>query len=143
MTTAPLTPVRIRDTNDINDARRRAVAATMASIDSVISNAQLTFFSNRSITEVEELRDEVSNVIPAGNIVGLVMSGLVKLRDRSLPPTQAKSDVSALLRGLEMIPRQILPQTVYGTLFVGPAAVLAAYQKILELTGKDLRQRVS
>lgn len=119
------------------ESRRKAVANTLASLHQVASVEQLTYFSNRSIAEVQSLQEEVSAVIPAGNIVGLVMGGLIRLRDRSLPPHQAKSDVNALMRGLEMLPRHILPRTVYGTLFVGPAAVLAAYQKLLTLTGKD------
>jgi hypothetical protein len=106
-------------------------------MESVISSAQLTYFSNRSIAEVEALQEEVSAIVPAGNIMGLVMSGLVKLRDRTLPANKAKSDVSALLRGLEFLPRNILPRTIYGTLILGPAAALAAYQKLLLLTGKD------
>ena len=120
-----------------DDAHRKAAAVTLASMDEVASTAQLTHFSNRSITEVEALKEEVSNVIPAGNIVGLVMGGLIRLRDRSLPVHQARSDVSALMRGIDVIPRNLVHRTVYGTLFVGPAAVLAAYQKLLTLTGKD------
>jgi hypothetical protein len=107
-------------------------------MDSIVSTAQLTHYSNRSLAEVEALREEVSAVVPAGNIVGLIMGSLIKLRDRTLPPNKAKSDVSALLRGLEILPRNILPRTVYGTLLLGPVAALAAYQKLLLLTGKDL-----
>lgn len=106
-------------------------------MNEVISTTDLTYYSNRSIAEVQALQDEISNVIPAGNIVGLVLGGLTRLRGRTLPPGQARSDVSALLRGLEMLPRHILPGTLYGTFFVGPAAVLSAYQKLLELAGKE------
>ena len=120
-----------------NEAYRKAAAATLASIHEAISPAHLTYLSNRSSAEVEALQEEVAAVIPAGNIVGLVLSGLVRMRGRSLPVEQAKSDVSALMRGIEMLPRNILPRTLYGTFFAGPAAVLAAYQKLLTLTGKD------
>ncbi|MEW5958733.1 MAG: hypothetical protein AB1801_13455 [Chloroflexota bacterium] len=120
-----------------NEAYRKAAAATLASINEVISPADLTFLSHRSLAEVEALQEEVAAVVPAGNIVGLVLSGLVRLRGRNLPVDQAKSDVSALMRGIEMLPRNILPGTIYGTFFAGPAAVLAAYQKLLTLAGKD------
>lgn len=123
--------------NSENEAYRNAAAATLASINEAVSPAELTFYSNRSLAEVEALQEEVAAVIPAGNIVGLVLSGLVRLRGRNLPVEQAKSDVSALMRGLEMLPRHILPSTLYGTFFAGPAAVLAAYQKLLTLAGKD------
>ncbi|MCB9100929.1 MAG: hypothetical protein H6632_15430 [Anaerolineales bacterium] len=137
MATSPTTPSTTREENADSEARRKAIELTLASMANVISPAQLTYFSNRSIAEVEALQEEVSAVVPAGNIVGLVMSGLVRLRDRTLPRDRAKSDVSALMRGLDMLPRHILPRTIYGTLFVGPAAVLSAYQKLLMLTGKD------
>jgi hypothetical protein len=124
--------------NDVeNEAYRKAAAATLASINEVISPAELTYLSNRSVAEVEALQEEVAAVVPAGNIVGLVLNGLVQLRSRSLPVDQAKSDVTALMRGIEMLPRKILPSTIYGTFFAGPAAVLAAYQKLLVLAGKD------
>jgi hypothetical protein len=137
MSVSPSTPTKLSEAQVNDEARRKAIDATLASMENAISTAELTYFSNRSIAEVEALQEEVSAVIPAGNIVGLVMSGLVKLRDRTLPPNKAKSDVSALMRGLDLLPRNILSHTVYGTLMVGPAAVLAAYQKLLTLTGKD------
>ncbi len=135
ITPSPLTKTLNKDFD--TQGQRKAIDATLSAMSEVASTAQLTQYSNRSITEVEALQEEVSAVIPAGNIVGLVMGGLIRARDRSLPPNHAKSDVSALMRGLEMLPRSILPRTIYGTLFVGPAAVLAAYQKLLTLTGKD------
>lgn len=123
-----------------DDDFRKAAANTLASIHEAVSTADLTFFSNRSATEVEALKEEVAAVIPAGNVVGLVLSGLVRLRGRSLPDDQAKTDVSALLRAVEMLPRNILPKIHYGTFFAGPAAVLSAYQKLLALAGKEIDQ---
>ncbi len=121
-----------------NKAYESATMATMAALQKAVSPAELTFVSNRPLAEIEALQQEVASVVPAGNIVGLVTNGLMRLRDRSLPSGQAKSDVSALLRGIEMLPQNILSGTLYGTLFAGPAAVLGAYQKILTLTGKNL-----
>ena len=68
------------------ESRRKAIITTLASMSQVASAEQLTYFSNRSIVEVQALQEEVSAVIPAGNIVGLVMGGLIRLRERSLPP---------------------------------------------------------
>ncbi len=123
-----------------DEAYHKAAAKTLASIYEAVSTEELTYFSNRSIAEVEALQKEVADVVPAGNIVGLVLSGLARLRDRNLPADQAKSDVSALLRGVEMLPRNILPKSLYVASIAGPAAVLSAYQKLLTLTGKDMNQ---
>lgn len=118
-------------------AYRQAASSTLASIHQAFPSAELTRFSNRPVAEVEALQEQIAAVVPAGNIVGLVLGGLTRLRGRTLPADQARSDVSALMRGIEMLPRHILPNTLYGTFFVGPAAVLAGYQKLLTLAGKD------
>ncbi len=108
------------------------VRATLASIQEAISVQDLTYYSNRPPAEIEALQKEVAKVVPAGNIVALVTSGLISLRGRKLPTGQAESDVSALLRGFE-----VLPKTLFGTFFVPTAAILSAYQNLLEMTGKD------
>ena len=119
-------------------AYRLAASSTLSSIHQAVSSAELTFLSNRPIAEIEALQQEIADVIPAGNIVGLVLGGLVRLRGRSLPANQAKSDIKALLRGMEILPRNILSGTLYSAFMAGPATVLTAYQKILTLTGKNL-----
>ncbi len=134
------TPVHVTKTNKHQaetKVRRQAAADTLTAMNKVMPAAQLTHYSNRSIEEVEALQKQVSDIIPAGNIVGMVMNGLIRHRDRNLPPNQAQADVSALMRGLDMLSRNILPNAFYSTLFIGPAAVLSAYQKLLTLTGKD------
>lgn len=120
------------------EAYRTAASATLASMREAVSPAKLTYLSGLPDTQIRALEQQVADVIPAGNIVGLVMSGLVRLRGRTLPANQAQSDISALFRGLEVLPRKLLPSTLYGTFIAAPATVLAAYQKILALTGKSL-----
>ncbi|MDM8521282.1 hypothetical protein QUF64_14650 [Anaerolineales bacterium HSG6] len=113
-------------------AYKDAVKATLYTLKDAVSTQDLTLYSNRPTEEVEALQKEVANVVPAGNIVALVTSSLAGLRGRKLPDNQAQSDVSALLRGIE-----VLPRTVFGTFFVPTAAILSAYQTLLTLTGKD------
>ncbi|MCK6626398.1 MAG: hypothetical protein L6R45_14625 [Anaerolineae bacterium] len=135
--TSPASEPKASNKTFDREGYHKAAARTLASLHQVIPLAELTRFSNRPTAEVEALQEQVAQVIPAGNIVGLVLGGLIRVRGRTLPVDQAKSDVTALLRGIEMLPRHILPSTLYGTFFVGPAAVLAGYQKILALAGKD------
>ncbi len=116
------------------EAHRKAVKATLASIQQVVSTQELTRVSNRPSAEVEALQKEVADIIPAGNVVALVTSGLLRLRGRNISTNQAQSDVSALLRSMELLPRNI---AIYGTFFAAPAFVLSAYQKLLTMTGKD------
>jgi len=113
-------------------AYQQAVQTTLTSIQGAVSVQDLTYYSNRPSEEVEALQKEVANIVPAGNIVALVTSGLASLRGRKLPKNQAHSDINALMRGLD-----VLPNTLFGALFVPTAAVLSAYQTLLTLTGKD------
>lgn len=110
----------------------RQTLATLASLENAVPLEDLTFYSNRPPDEVKALQEEVASIVPAGNIVALVTSGLANLRGRKLTKDQAQSDVSALMRGIE-----VLPKTLFGAFFVPTAAVLSGYQKLLMMTGKD------
>jgi hypothetical protein len=114
------------------DAYQNAVRATLNSLQGAVSTQDLTLYSNRPPDEIEALQKEVASIVPAGNVLSLVTTGLAKLRGRKLPANQAQSDISALLRGVE-----VLPRTLFGTFFVPTAAILSAYQTLLSLTGKD------
>ncbi len=134
MTVLPIARMIAPNKEIDSEAHRKAAKATLASLQQVVSYQELTRVSNRPPAEVEALQKEVADIIPAGNIVALVTSGLLRLRGRTISTNQAQSDVSALLRSMEMLPRNI---AIYGTFFAAPAFVLSAYQKLLTLTGKD------
>lgn len=95
-----------------------------------ISSGQL---SRLTLPEVEAVVQLVSNVMPAGNVPGMILSGLARLPGRRIPLQKLKQDVNALFSGVE----QVLDQAVYGAFFAGPAAVLWGYQNLLKLAGKD------
>jgi hypothetical protein len=95
-----------------------------------LSSQQLT---RLTLPEVEAVVQLVSNVMPAGNVPGMILSGLARLPGRRIPLQKLKQDVNALFSGVE----QVLDQAVYGAFFAGPAAVLWGYQNLLKLAGKD------
>ena len=95
-----------------------------------ISSGQL---SRLTLPEVEAVVQLVSKIMPAGNVPGMILSGLARLPGRRIPLQKLKQDVNALFSGVE----QVLDQAVYGAFFAGPAAVLWAYQNLLKLAGKD------
>jgi len=109
------------------EAYQQAVRNTLVSLQGAVSASDLTFYSNRPIEEVEALQKEVSSILPAGNIAGMVTSGLANLRNRKWPKSQAYSDVSALLRSLEV--------PIFQAVFYPTATILLGYQKLLTLTG--------
>ncbi|MFZ5820264.1 MAG: hypothetical protein ACOYYJ_10205 [Chloroflexota bacterium] len=86
-----------------------------------------------SLPEIDAVVDLIAQVIPAGNVPGMILSGLARLPGRRPPPQQVRQDVRALFKGME----PVLDQAVYGAFFAGPAAVIWGYQNLLKLAGKD------
>jgi hypothetical protein len=116
------------------DAERRR-EATQATLDALlrIDDSSILELTELTLPEIQAIKEEIAQVLPAGNLPAFVLSGLLKLKERRVGPEQVHGDLTALLRGLDLI-----PQGLYGAFVAGPAAVLYAYQKLLELGGKDL-----
>lgn len=102
----------------------------LATVAKNISSQQL---SRLTLPEVEAVVQLISKIMPAGNVPGMILSGLSRLPGRRIPLQKLKQDVNALFSGVE----QILDQAVYGAFFAGPAAILWGYQNLLRLAGKD------
>jgi hypothetical protein len=117
------------DTSNITRASE-LTAASLRSVAKTISAQQL---SRLTLPEIEAVVQMVSKIMPAGNVPGMILSGLARLPGRRIPVQKLQQDVTALFSGVE----QILDQAVYGAFFAGPAAVLWGYQNLLRLAGKD------
>ncbi len=111
----------------------KASELTAASLRTVAKTLSVQQLSRLTLPEIEAVVQVVSKVIPAGNVPGMILSGLARLPGRRIPMLKMKQDVTALFSGLE----QVLDQAVYGAFFAGPAAVLWGYQNLLKLAGKD------
>ena len=106
-------------------------AASLRTVAKTISAQQL---SRLTLPEIEAVVQMVSKIMPAGNVPGMILSGLARLPGRRIPVQKLQQDVNALFSGVE----QILDKAVYGAFFAGPAAILWGYQNLLKLAGKDL-----
>ncbi|HCB01212.1 MAG TPA: hypothetical protein DEP19_02415 [Anaerolineae bacterium] len=106
---------------------------TAKDLRTVAKNISSQQLSRLTLPEVEAVVQLVSKIMPAGNVPGMILSGLARLPGRKIPIQKLKQDVNALFSGVE----QVLDQAVYGAFFAGPAAVLWAYQNLLKLAGKD------
>jgi hypothetical protein len=114
------------------DNRRRYAEATIVTRENLKEIAQsptVRNLSHLSLPEIDSVVEQVSQVVPAGNLPGVILSGLARLPGRRLPPEVIKKDVNRLM--------QTLDKAVYGAFFVGPAAVIWGYQNLLRLAGKD------
>ncbi len=89
--------------------------------------------SRLTLPEIDAVVDLVSKIVPAGNVPGVILNGLVRLSGRQPPADKITRDVALLFRGVE----QILDRAVYGAAFAGPAAVIWGYQNLLKLAGKN------
>lgn len=112
---------------------KKASELTAASLRTVAKNISVQQLSKLTLPEIESVVQLISRVIPAGNVPGMILSGLARLPGRRIPAQKLQQDVTALFSGVE----QILDQAVYATFFAGPAAVLWGYQHLLKLAGKD------
>jgi hypothetical protein len=105
---------------------------TALSLEKFLENTdQLTHLS---LPERTALIDEIARVIPAGNVPSLVAAGLASLPGRSVPASESRRYLSLLMQGMQMF----LDKAAFQTFFVGPAALLSAYQMLLKLAGKDI-----
>lgn len=107
---------------------QQATIATMQDLQDIAARQR----SLLSADEVRSMVDRVAQLVPAGNVPGLILSGLGRLRS-SPNQTSVQRDVRMLFRGVE----QVLDGAVYSAFFAGPAAVIWGYQNMLRLSGKD------
>lgn len=113
-------------------ALERSRRATLSSLMQ-IEDSTIRRLTRLTLPEIQAIREEIADVFPAGNLPAFVLSGLLQLKGRRVSPDQVNRDVTALLRGISLI-----PQGLYGVFVATPATVLYAYQKLLQLAGKDL-----
>lgn len=114
----------------------RYTTASLKTADNLKTIAQelrLRDLSRLSLPEIEAATDLISQVIPAGNIPGVILSGLARLAGHRPPIKTIRRDIDLLFQGVE----QVLDKAVYVAFFAGPAAVIWGYQNLLKLAGKD------
>ena len=111
----------------------RATRKTAKDLRTVAESDPLRKLSQLSLPEIETAVELVSQIVPAGNVPSMILSGLARLPAQRVPPQTIRQHVDALYSGVE----QILDQVTYGTFFAGPAAVIWGYQNLLKLAGKD------
>ena len=118
---------------DKKPSYEKASQMTANDLRSVTQTLPVQELSRLSLPEVEAVVDLISKIVPAGNVPGMILSGLSRLPGRRIPVQKMQQDVNALFSGVE----QVLDQAVYGAFFAGPAAIIWGYQNLLKLAGKD------
>ena len=118
------------------DTHRRYAKASIKTADNlrtIAHSVMLRDLSRLSLPEIDTAVDLVARMIPAGNVPGIILSGLARLSERRPSLKTVKRDINLLFKGVE----QALDKAVYGAFFAGPAAVIWSYQNLLKLAGKN------
>ncbi len=111
----------------------QAQELTALSLHHMIDTTELTHLS---LPDRKALAEEIARVIPAGNVPSMMAAGLVQTPGRVVSDAENRRNLTLLMHGIQTF----LDKAAYQTFFVGPAAVLSAYQMILQLAGKDPAQ---
>jgi hypothetical protein len=112
---------------------QHASIKTADDLRTIALSSNLLHLSRLSLPEIEALTNEIGRVVPAGNVPGIILSGLARLSGREIAQADSEKQIGMLFTGV----RQMLDKAIYGTFFAGPAAVLYGYQQLLRLAGKD------
>lgn len=118
---------------DPKEAYNQASIKTASALRTVAQSVMIQELSRLSLPEVEKVVEVVSTIIPAGNVPGVILSGLARIPDRRPPKNILQRDVNLLFSAME----QFVDKAMYGAFFAGPAAVIWGYQNLLKLAGKD------
>jgi hypothetical protein len=110
-----------------------ATISTASDLKTIATSTALRKLTPLTLPQVEEVVKRVADVVPAGNVPGIILHGLSKLRSRQPPAEIVRRDVNLLFQGVE----QTLDNAVCAALFAGPAAVIWGYQNLLKLVGKN------
>ncbi len=112
---------------------KEASIRTADNLKTIAQSQLLRDLSRLSLPEIEVATNLISQVIPAGNVPGVILSGLARLDGHRPPIKTIKRDIDLLFQSVE----QILDKAAYAAFFAGPAAVIWGYQNLLKLAGKD------
>lgn len=119
--------------DSIHSQYEQATQHTADDLRTIAENLAQSELTRLTLPEVESIVEQVARMLPAGNVPGLILSGLSRLRGQSPAQKEVDRDVHMLFRGVQ----QMVDRAVYSTFFAGPAAVIWGYQKLLALAGKD------
>jgi hypothetical protein len=106
---------------------------TAQDLRTIARSLSIQELSSLTLPEIDKIVDLVAQMVPAGNVPGVILNGLARLKGRHVSAQRIRSDIDMLFSGV----KQMLDKAVYGAFFAGPAAVIWAYQNLLKLAGKS------
>ena len=111
----------------------RATKDTAENLHKVADSMALKRLTKLSLPELDAVVDLVAKVIPAGNVPGMILSGLSRISGNKVQPQKARQDINVLFKEVSLFYERAKFSAVFG----GPAAIIWGYQNLLKLAGKD------
>ena len=115
------------------DDLQQATQLTSEDLRAIANSLSREHITELSLPQVDEIVNVVARVVPAGNVPGLIASGLARLQGKNPSNQEVKRDINMLFHGVN----HMLDHAVYNVFFAGPAQVIWGYQNLLKLTGKN------
>jgi len=112
---------------------QQATQETIENLQTVAQSLALQRLTKLTLPEIDKVVNLVGKVIPAGNVPGMILSGLTSISGNHVQPQKARQDINILFKEVSLF----YEQAKYGTFFAGPAAIIWGYQNLLRLAGKD------
>lgn len=119
---------------DERDSLIDATQRTLHNLQTIARSSRVQDLSSLSLPEIDEIVNKIARIAPAGNVPGVILSGLLRLPQRIPPLETVRRDINLLFKGVE---QTLLDKAVYNTFYATPAAILSVYQHLLKLAGKD------
>ena len=119
--------------NSSNNKYQQATQETIEDLQTVAKSLALQRLTKLTLPEIDKVVNLVGKVIPAGNVPGMILSGLTSISGNHVQPQKARQDINILFKEVSLF----YEQAKYGTFFAGPAAIIWGYQNLLRLAGKD------
>lgn len=112
---------------DLENAQR----LTMRKLMSVLNTTEE--FTHLNLRDVTELAEEVSRILPAGNVVTMVWSQLANIKGRRVNENETRKMLALLNQGMATF----LDRAAYLTFYTTPAILISGYSKMLQAVGRD------
>src|SRR6185436_5456477 len=81
---------------------QQATQATTEDVENVAKSLAARRLTKLTLPEIEAVADLVGKVIPAGNVPGMILSGLTNISGNHVQPQKARQDINILFREVSL-----------------------------------------
>jgi len=115
------------------DQRSSPATKTKLNLKGIAHSDDIRVLSDLTLPEIDAVVDLVGNMVPAGNVPGMILNVLGQVARRHKKIDSAERDVNILMSSVE----RNLGKAMSAAMFAGPAAAIWGYQNLLRLVGKS------